>query len=625
MSIDTTFVESLLVPVSGENPSGPSLRHDRRYDAIREARPPANNALAQEKKVVDWKKVAELTSQLLVDTKDLELGGFLAEALLRRDAMPGLANGLTVMQGMLDRFWDTVHPEATEEDEDEEEVRVGAVEWLNNKLIASLEDVPIANEGVTWGVYSQARRIPTEQDAERSEDKAEARRDAISQGRKPPEDVDGSIAKTSVGFYGTLYAGAKDAGDAMIALDRTAGERFRYSGVNLNGLRTAIEGLLKLAETQFVAKGGSLQAPVAAGAENGAGGDGSNGAGGSGANSFGWAANGEDPLSGNVAALAKALRQEDRGNPAPYLMLRGLRWGELRKGVESIESLLEAPRTDERAQIKRLAMANQWPELIESAESLMATPRGRAWLDAQRYVLAACDAMGGDFETVATAIRSELRSLLGALPSLPEMMMMDDTPTANEETRSWLAREGLFSRRNSSAQSPLTTDDSVLADGSAALEGALVEEDESSAIAGGDRRVSRRRRTDFFASAKSEIAAKRPNRAIELLVEQLDQERSPRGRFIRQTQIAHVMVEAELYSVARPILERLIETIDERKLDEWESGSLIAHPMALLCRVIDRLSDGNSNEKRDELYLRICRLDPLQAMALQTPLSTMSE
>jgi hypothetical protein len=39
--------------------------------------------------------------------------------------------------------------------------------------------------------------------------------------------------------------------------------------------------------------------------------------------------------------------------------------------------------------------------------------------------------------------------------------------------------------------------------------------------------------------------------------------------------------------------------------------------MALLCRVLDRMGDGSGD--RDSYYLRICRLDPLQAIALQRP------
>jgi hypothetical protein len=39
--------------------------------------------------------------------------------------------------------------------------------------------------------------------------------------------------------------------------------------------------------------------------------------------------------------------------------------------------------------------------------------------------------------------------------------------------------------------------------------------------------------------------------------------------------------------------------------------------MALLCRVIDRLQDDDAAAQRYQLYLRVCRLDPLQAIALQ--------
>jgi type VI secretion system protein ImpA len=95
---------------------------------------------------------------------------------------------------------------------------------------------------------------------------------------------------------------------------------------------------------------------------------------------------------------------------------------------------------------------------------------------------------------------------------------------------------------------------------------------------------------------------------------ELSRERSARGRFIRQTQIAYLMVEAGLYGVAQPILQKLIETIDELALDKWESGPLVAQPLALMVKVLD--NTGGDSGMSYELYLRICRLDPMQALAL---------
>jgi type VI secretion system protein ImpA len=120
---------------------------------------------------------------------------------------------------------------------------------------------------------------------------------------------------------------------------------------------------------------------------------------------------------------------------------------------------------------------------------------------------------------------------------------------------------------------------------------------------------------DPYLVARGELARGRPARAVELLVAALDRERSARGRFVRETQIAQVMVDAGLAEVAQPIVRRLVETVKDRALDTWESGALVAQPLVLMCRVLDQL--GDPDDARTELYLQVCRLDPLQAMALR--------
>ena len=47
-----------------------------------------------------------------------------------------------------------------------------------------------------------------------------------------------------------------------------------------------------------------------------------------------------------------------------------------------------------------------------------------------------------------------------------------------------------------------------------------------------------------------------------------------------------------------------------------EAGPLVAQPMALLCRVLDRAGE-QDGEMRTDLYLRICRLDPVRGMTLR--------
>jgi type VI secretion system protein ImpA len=77
------------------------------------------------------------------------------------------------------------------------------------------------------------------------------------------------------------------------------------------------------------------------------------------------------------------------------------------------------------------------------------------------------------------------------------------------------------------------------------------------------------------------------------------------------------MVEAGHQAVAMPMLEELLAAIEMHKLEDWEAGEIVAQPMALLYRCLGKLDADPA--MRQNLYLRICRLDPLQAMSFAQP------
>jgi type VI secretion system protein ImpA len=290
-----------------------------------------------------------------------------------------------------------------------------------------------------------------------------------------------------------------------------------------------------------------------------------------------------------IAAAAAQVRRERPTDPTAYLILRGLRWGELRADGGTIDPrLLAAPQTDVRTRLRGLLLDNRWPELLDAGEEVMAGPQGRGWLDLQRYALTACDALGAEYDAVRQAIRGTLRSLLADLPDLPSMTLMDDSPTANAETQAWLREEGL-------------------------LDG----EPEADAPVPGDRprRTSRR---DPFDVARERAAAGDARGAMELLMREAMQEKSARARFLRRAQAAELMVSAGLDAVALPMLRELVEQIETHRLEEWEAGETVAHPLGLLHRCATRL--GSDEVDRHDLYVRICRLDPVQAIRLgETP------
>jgi type VI secretion system protein ImpA len=122
------------------------------------------------------------------------------------------------------------------------------------------------------------------------------------------------------------------------------------------------------------------------------------------------------------------------------------------------------------------------------------------------------------------------------------------------------------------------------------------------------------RPADLYGRALAEARAGRPDRGVELLSQALEQETSRRGRFLRQTELSGVMVRGGLEAVARPILEELVQQIDNQSLEQWEEPGVVAAPLALLYRVIGKI-DGDTSE-RQTLYQRVCKLDPVAAVAL---------
>jgi type VI secretion system protein ImpA len=291
----------------------------------------------------------------------------------------------------------------------------------------------------------------------------------------------------------------------------------------------------------------------------------------------------EDAVEWLVAA-ARYIRRHQPESPAPYLMLRGFRWGELRSNGQSIDqTLLEPPPTEIRQQLKRLSLQSNWAELLEAAETAMGKSYGRGWLDLQRYVCRACAELGRSYAPIGEAVKSELRTLLQDLPELPQMTLMDDTATATADTLAWLRDLGA-----PQAGAASRADDPGTQSGAGAS-------------------------PDPFELATRAVAEGRPQEGLEILNRELARERSGRGRFHRKVQMAELCLSIGRDAIAFPLLNDLAAEIELRKLEEWEPPDAVAHPLSLLFRCLNKMEAGT--EEKQRLYDRICRLDPAQAMS----------
>lgn len=608
--------EDLLTPIPGPNPCGVDLRYDPVYEKIKEARRQDDN-LPQgewkgERKLADYITVAKLAQDALAGkSKDLQLAAWLTEALLKRESFGGFGDGLALCKSLIENFWDNLYPELEDGDG---ELRSMPLAWMASRLDDAVRHAPLNNAGHSWYRHKESRGVPTEEQAKSDNDKKKSRDKLIKEGKLAPEDFEKSFHDTPKAFYAKSGKDLDSALEASKALEALCDEKFGGYSPGFGKLRTALEEVRRLvhqlldkkretdpdpveeaapalAEVREQAESGAAAAPeipngvpapvVAAGLMVSV-------------HTSSEPADRKEAVA-SVAAAAAVLRRRDPLSPAPYLMLRGLRWGELRAAAAlSDATMLEAPPTEVRQHLKKLALGRKWNDLLEAAESVMALPCSRAWLDLQRLVVEACAGLGGHYDAIAIAIRSELKALLRDLPQLLDVALMDDTPTANAETRAWI-RELL--------QEPA---DAIPAGTGAAAGGAL-------ASSNGHTAGWQRKFIDSYALATEALRTGEEQKAFEILRTEIERQRSGRGRFQRRLQLVQLCVATGKDAIAQPILEDLIAAIENHKLDDWEDREVVAGALALIMKASKRIQ-GDAKEKQ-KLFERICRLDPVQALS----------
>ncbi len=577
----------LLQPIPGESPGGANLRYDPVYEEIKEARR-QDSDLPQgdwqhERKTADYAKVVKLATDVLTkQSKDLQIAAWLTEAQLHREGFAGLQDGLELLRGLMAGFWDGLYPEV---DEGDTGLRAAPLEWIGQYLDLAVRSVPLDRAGHGLLGYREARAVGYEADVQGDDAKTEARQRAIDEGKLAPETFDTEFNATPKAFYKQTVSGLDGCLESLKTLEAFCDERFGSEPPSFARLRDALKETRQVAGQLLARKLESDPDPVDA--EPMAGGVDGGGAAAPGAPGGGSPVpKTREDAALRIAAAARFLRAARPTDPSPYLMLRGFRWGELRAGGEVLDpKLLAAPPTELRTRLKSLMLDGEWEKLLDAAEDVTALPFGRGWLDLQRYVISACDALGTEYDVVAHAIIGALRMLLQDVPALIDATLMDDSPAANAETRRWLdERVGMPGD----------------GDGQPAPAPPRPEE------------ITPARRRGVSAQALERVRAGQPQRAVELLMREAAKEKSARARFMRRSEAARIMVEAGMESVAVPILEEMVQQIEQHTLETWEDGETVAGPLALLYRCLERM--GGDETTRQELYLRVCRLDPLQAM-----------
>jgi len=124
-------LESLLLPLDGDSPTGANLEYDPDFMALeRLAAPKAERGIGEEviaAEEPDWDKVSSQAEALLARSKDLRVAVHLTTAWMRTTGLPGWTAGLQLIRSLLEQYWDGVHPQLDAEDDNDPTARVNAV------------------------------------------------------------------------------------------------------------------------------------------------------------------------------------------------------------------------------------------------------------------------------------------------------------------------------------------------------------------------------------------------------------------------------------------------------------------------------------------------------------------
>jgi type VI secretion system protein ImpA len=598
--------DDLLNPIEGPNPSGVNLRYNPVYDKIKEARreedQPPPGMTERDRKVADNAQVIKLTTDALTTkTKDLQLAAWLTEAWLKQKGFGGLKDGLSVCHGLVEKFWDSVYPEI---EDGEVESRGAPLGFVGTKLEIPLKLVPVVEKAkYSFLDHQQSREVGYEDQAKTDEAKKK-RTLAIKEGKLAPEVFDAAFEETPKKFYAQAEKDLDACLQTLTQLKEACDPRFPDEGPSFGPMRSALEATRHLVHGFLQKKREKEPDPVEQvavqpGAEGAAAGEAAAGGQVRVGVLISVETSSEPPdrveAIAKIAEAAAFLRRREPKSPASYLMLRGLRWGELRAAVDLADpTQFEAPPTDLRKHLKRLTLDKKWEELLEAAESAMALPCSRAWLDLQRTVVEACEGLGSDYGAIVRAIRSELKALITDIPQLLDATLMDETPVANAETRAWLV---------SLTQAP--------AEQAPAAEPALGAPMAPAASNGSGSRWPAQS-TDAYVSARQALREGQERKAFEILQQDISRKRSGRERFRRRLQLVEICASTNKTNVAQPILDDLAAAIELHKLEDWEDPGVVAGALATIMKMSTKVQADKAAQQK--LFERICRLDPAQAL-----------
>lgn len=237
--------DSLLRPVTEADPAGPNLEYDAAFAELERAmagkpEQQIGNVLIPAEEP-SWNEVRRLAVELLVRTKDLRIACPLVRALAAKHGLAGLSEGLSLVRGLLERYWEGIHPRLDPDDDNDPTIRVNSLTALcDPESIQALRAAPLFVSR-TFGPVSARDCLAIGQ----------------TNGETPRLDsasIDGAFVEIAVESLGELVGSAEGVLAHLQGIEQTFERHVGSRGPDMSRLQQFIQQILKFLRPRYDAR-----------------------------------------------------------------------------------------------------------------------------------------------------------------------------------------------------------------------------------------------------------------------------------------------------------------------------------------------------------------------------------
>lgn len=322
---------ALLAPIPGENPAGVALRRSApEFDEINKLLPQQDKAVSDGIDVAkpgQWSAMVDKCSAGLKNkSKDLLFATRLTQALINRNGFAGLRDGLNYIVGLLNEYWDTLHP-LPDEDSGDLETRCSSLIAICRETEAPIwiREIPLTDKPAPMD-GDDSKRIPVTYNlhvliTEKKSDSALPFAAGMAK----------VIGTTPAAFYVTLYEDLGEAITAVEAFKEATNERFgRDLAPDTSKIRESLALCKNRIESICKSRGISLVAAAATTSSEASEepSEDTSTMNGNGNGHAGPIRNRAEAL-GRLREIADFLKQAEPHSPVSYLINRAISWSEM--------------------------------------------------------------------------------------------------------------------------------------------------------------------------------------------------------------------------------------------------------------------------------------------------------